>query len=385
MKRSDNRILTTHVGSLPRPEDLLALVQARSAGRTYDAPQLESRLRSAVAETVARQVQAGIDVVGDGELGKPGFIHYVNERLSGFEPSREAGNRGPWDGSREFASFPEYYGSLKQDPHDTALHLECIGPIEYRGRAALHRDIENLKAAVTLCGAAEAFMPAISPTNVETWQTNRYYRTQEEYLFAIAEAMREEYAAIAAAGLVLQVDDPRLVTHYNLNPGMSLAECRRWAEVRVEALNHALRGIDEARVRFHTCYSIDVGPRVHDMELKDMIDLVLRVRAGAYSFEAANPRHEHEWRVWRSARLPEGKILIPGVITQSNVLVEHPDLVAERIVRFAGVAGRENVIAGADCGFAAFAGRNDIHPTIVWAKLAALAEGARRATERLYQ
>ncbi len=384
MKRSDHRILATHVGSLPRPADLLGLIQASAARRPHDASKLESRLRDAVTDIVARQVETGIDVVSDGEAGKPGFIHYVNERLSGFEPSRDAANRGPWDGSREVASFPEYYRSLKQDPHDTALHLECTGPIGYCGQAAVHRDIENLKAAAAQSGAVEAFMPAVSPTNVETWQTNRYYRTQEEYLFAIAEAMHEEYAAIVAAGLILQVDDPRLVTHYNLNPAMSLAECRRWAEVRVEALNHALRGLDEDRVRFHTCYSIDMGPRVHDMELKDVIDLVLRVRAGAYSFESANPRHEHEWRVWQSACLPEGKILIPGVITQSSVLVEHPDLVAERIVRFAEVAGPQNVIAGADCGFASFAGRDDIHAEIVWAKLAALAEGARRASERLY-
>lgn len=381
MQRSTDRILTTHVGSLPRPEDLLELVQARAAGRNFDSAKFETRLRETVAQIVARQRETGLDIVNDGEMGKPGFIHYVNERLAGFEPSREAPQRDPWAGSREAASFPEYYRSLRQDPDRTALHLDCVGPIAYRGQAQLRADLENLRAA---CGRNEAFMTAISPTNVETWQRNRYYRTAEEFLYAIAEAMREEYRAIVDAGFILQIDDPRLVTHYNLNPGMSLAECRRWAEVRVEALNHALRGIPEERVRFHTCYSIDMGPRVHDMELKDMVDLILKVRAGAYSFEAANPRHEHEWRVWQSARLPEGKILIPGVITQSSLLVEHPDLIADRIERFTKLAGKENVIAGADCGFAAFAGRSDIHPTIVWAKLAALAEGARRASERLW-
>ena len=387
MKRSSNRILTTHVGSLPRPDDLLALIQARAAGKNYDSQKLESRLREAVALVVGRQRQAGLDVVNDGEFGKPGFIHYVNDRLSGFEPSRDAPQRNPWEGSREVAAFPEYYESLRKekvDPDTTALHLECMAPIAYRGHAQLRTDLDNLKSALEGSDAIDAFVPAISPTNVEEWQKNRYYKSAEEYLFAIAEAMREEYQAIVDAGFVLRIDDPRLITHHIMQPKMTLAQVRRWAEVRVEALNHALRGIPEERVRFHTCYSIDMGPRVHDMELKDMVDLILKVRAGAYSFEAANPRHEHEWRVWESVRLPEGKALIPGVITQSSVLVEHPDLVAERIERFAGVVGHENVIAGADCGFAAFAGRNDIHPTIVWAKLAALSEGARRASARLW-
>jgi 5-methyltetrahydropteroyltriglutamate--homocysteine methyltransferase len=380
MQRSTGRIFAKHVGSLPRPDDLLALVQARANGKAFDFLKLQNRLREAVRDVVARQRQAGLDVVSDGEFGKPGFIHYVNERLAGFAPSPDAPQRNPWAGSREALSFPEYYASLRPDPDTVALHLECIGPIHYKGHTQLRTDIENLKSALSGSGAAEAFMPAISPTNVEEWQKNRYYKTAEEYLFAIAEAMREEYKAIVEAGFVVQIDDPRLTTQYIMRPGWTLADVQLWAEVRVEALNHALRGIPEEHVRFHTCYSIDMGPRVHDMELKDMVDLILKVRAGAYSFEAANPRHEHEWRVWESARVPEGKILIPGVITQSTVLVEHPDLIADRIERFARVVGRENVIAGADCGFAAFAGRNDIHPTIVWAKLAALTEGARRAS-----
>jgi 5-methyltetrahydropteroyltriglutamate--homocysteine methyltransferase len=259
-----------------------------------------------------------------------------------------------------------------------------VGPITYKGRALLQADLENLKAALAGVNLAEVFVPAVSPSNVEEWNPNRHYRSDEEYLFAIAEAMREEYRAIVDAGFLLQIDDPRLVTYYILHPEASIAECRRWGRIRVEALNHALRGIPEDRVRFHTCYGINMGPRVHDMELKDIVDVILAVRAGAYLLEAANPRHEHEWRVWEEVKLPDGKVLIPGVITQSSVLVEHPEVVAERIVRFASVVGRENVIAGSDCGFATFAGSLEIHPSIVWAKLSALAEGARLASRRLW-
>src|SRR3990167_2737748 len=282
MKRSTSRILTTHVGSLPRPQDLMVMMEAKRAG-------------------------------------KP-----------------------------------------------------------------LRRDIANLKAALQGVNAEDAFLPAISPSNIEDWNKNQFYKTQEEYLFAIADAMHEEYKAIVDAGLLVQVDDPRLVTYYVLRPDATVEQCRRWAAVRVEALNHALRGIPEDRIRYHTCYSINMGPRLHDMELKDIVDIILKVRAGAFSFEASNPRHEHEWRVWERVKLPEGKVLIPGFITQSTVLVEHPELVAERILRFARVVGRENIIAGADCGFATFAGSLEIHPSIVWAKFRSLAEGARLATKELW-
>jgi 5-methyltetrahydropteroyltriglutamate--homocysteine methyltransferase len=244
--------------------------------------------------------------------------------------------------------------------------------------------IANLTAALAGVQVADAFSPANSPSNVEGRQRNAYYKTDEEYLFAIAEAMGEEYRAIVEAGFLVQIDDPRLVTYYILSPTSTVAECRAWAEARVEALNHALRGSPRERVRFHTCYSINMGPRVHDMELKDVVDVILRVRAGAYSFEAANPRHEHEWRVWEGVALPEGTLLVPGVITQSTVLVEHPELVAQRIARFARVVGRENVVAGADCGFASFAGSTEIHPSVVWAKLAALTAGAALASGRLW-
>src|ERR1700675_1187139 len=379
MKRSSDRILTTHAGSLPRPLDLLEIVRSGARGPAY-----ATRVRSAVADVVRKQVAHGLDVVDDGEMGKPSFVTYVTERLAGFEPSPEPAEL-PWAGSKEVTAFPEFYEpTLRQSPNAAAVPFVCTGPVSYVGHAQVQADIDNLKAALAGVNVEEAFLPAISPSNVEGRQKNSYYRTDEEYLFAIAEAMREEYRAIVDAGLLLQIDDPRLVTYYIMDPRSTVEECRRWAEVRVETLNHALRGIPRDRVRFHTCYGINMGPRVYDMELKDVVDIILKVRAGAYSFEAANPRHEHEWRVWEHVTLPEGALLIPGVITQSTVLVEHPELVAERIVRFAQVVGRENVIAGADCGFATFAGSTEIHPTVPWAKLRSLADGARLATDTLW-
>ena len=384
MKRSHGRILTTHAGSLPRPSELLAMMTDGADGRPRDREALAARVRSAVAEVVRRQAADGLDVIDDGEMGKPSFVTYVTERLGGFEPSPEPGGL-PWAGSKEVLAFPEFYEpALRQSPNAAAARFACTGPVTYVGQALVAADIDNLRAALVGVHTEEAFIPAISPSNVEGRQKNLYYKTDEDYLFAIAEAMREEYRAIVGAGFLLQIDDPRLVTYYIMDPRSTVSECRRWAEIRVEALNWALRDVPRDRVRFHTCYSINMGPRVHDMELGDVVDIILKVRAGAYSFEAANPRHEHEWRVWEHVALPEGALLIPGVITQSTVLVEHPELVAERIVRFASVVGRENVIAGADCGFASFAGSTEIHPTVVWAKLASLVEGARLASQRLW-
>ena len=377
MKRSQDRILTTHAGSLPRPPDLLAMTPGNAA--------YAARVRTAVADVVKAQVDAGLDIVDDGEMSKPSFITYVTDRLSGFERSDEPGGL-PWGGSKEVSTFPEFYEpSLRQSPNAAAPRFVCTGPISYIGHARVRADIDNLNAALGGVHAVEAFLPAIAPSNVEGRHANRHYKTPEEYVFAIADAMREEYRAIVDAGFLLQIDDPRLVTYYIMDPSSTVADARRWAEVRVAALNHALAGLPRDRVRFHTCYSINMGPRVHDMELKDVVDLILRVNAGAYSFEAANPRHEHEWRVWRDVKLPDGAVLIPGVITQSTVLVEHPELVADRIERFASVVGRENVIAGADCGFATFAGSTEIHPMIAWAKLRALVDGARLATRRLWR
>jgi 5-methyltetrahydropteroyltriglutamate--homocysteine methyltransferase len=380
MKRSGERILTTHAGSLPRPADLLTLMQAGG-----DAEKLAARVGSAVEDVVSRQAKLGLDVITDGEMSKPSFITYVTERLSGFTRSPDPGTL-PWAGSKEVTAFPEFYEpTLRQSPNASAPRYACTGPISYVGHARVQADIANLKAAVSGLDVTEVFLPAIAPSNVEGRQANLFYKTAEEYLFAIAEAMHEEYKAIVDAGFLLQIDDPRLVTYYIMSPTSTVDECRRWAEVRVEALNHALRGLPRDRVRFHTCYSINMGPRVHDMQLSDIVDVILKVRAGAYSFEAANPRHEHEWRVWETVKLPEDALLIPGVITQSTVLVEHPELVAERIGKFASVVGRENVIAGADCGFASFAGSTEIHPSIVWAKLQALVEGARLASKQLWR
>ena len=374
MKHSTERILTTHAGSLPRPGDLLEGGRAAAV-----------RVRSAVADIVAQQIATGLDVIADGEMSKPSFVTYVQERLGGFEPAGAPAGL-PWAGSREVLAFPEFYdATVRQGANAARLAtpLACTGPVTYTGHDAVRADIDNLKAALHGRNVAEAFIPAISPSNIEGRWPNRYYKTEEDYLFAIAEAMREEYAAIVEAGFLLQIDDPRLVTYYIMQPGASVEDCRRWAEVRVEALNHALRGLPRERVRFHTCYSINMGPRVHDMQLADIVDVILKVRAGAYSFEAANPRHEHEWRVWQTVTLPEDAVLIPGVITQSTVLVEHPELVADRILRFASVVGRERVIAGADCGFASFAGSTEIHPSIAWAKLQALVDGARLASAQL--
>jgi 5-methyltetrahydropteroyltriglutamate--homocysteine methyltransferase len=378
MRRSTDRILTTHAGSLPRPDDLLDMMQARAEGPAY-----QKRLREAVAEVVRKQADVGIDVMSDGEYGKPSFLSYINDRLGGFE-QRQGSGQSPWATSREAASFPEYYKPQLTNTVSRQNRMVCIGPISYKGHARLQTDIDNFKVALAAVGAGEAFMPAISPSNAEEWNANNHYKTEEDYLFALADALREEYKGIVDAGFVLQIDDPRLVTYYNVTPQASLADCRKWAEVRIAALNHALRDIPTDRIRFHTCYGINIGPRIHDMELKDIIDLMLKVRAGAYSFEASNPRHEHEWEVWRGVKLTDGAILIPGVITQSTVLVEHPELIAQRIMRFADVVGRENVIAGSDCGFATFAVNKEVHERIVWAKLEALAKGAEIASRKLW-
>jgi 5-methyltetrahydropteroyltriglutamate--homocysteine methyltransferase len=382
MKHSVERILTTHAGSLPRPPELLDLLESGN-GTAFERASAADCLRKAVSEIVRRQNTLGIDVIDDGEYGKPSFVSYINERLGGYEVDTRAGPRNQWLSSREGRAFPEFYAQTH--PASTHTHMICTGPITYKGHAPLKRDIENLKAALQGVPVEDVFMPAISPSNIEDWQKNAYYKSQEEYVFAIAEAMREEYQAIVDAGFLVQIDDPRLVTYYIIHPEASIEDCRKWAELRIAALNHALRDIPPEKIRFHTCYGINMGPRIHDMELKDIVDLILKIRAGAYSFEAANPRHEHEWKVWKNVKLPDGKILIPGVISHSTILVEHPELVADRIVRYADVVGRENVIAGSDCGFATFAGSKEVHPSIVWAKLKALSDGARIASQQLWR
>jgi 5-methyltetrahydropteroyltriglutamate--homocysteine methyltransferase len=388
MKHSTERILTTHVGSLPRPPDLLEMIQAKERGEAFDAATFAARVKSAVADVVKRQAEAGIDIVADGEMGRFGFIPYVNERLTGLEARPSPGREGTWARSREHLAFPEYYAWAAQMPGAAGgaqrNQWVCTGPIAYKGQEALKRDIDNLKAALAEAHCEEAFMPAVSPAQLAGWNKNEYYKTDEEFRVAIADALREEYRAIVDAGLVLQIDDPQLASHYTTHPELDIAQCRNVAAATVELLNHALAGIPAERVRYHTCYGINMGPRVHDLELKHIVDVMLRINAGAYSFEAGNPRHEHEWRVWQDVKLPEGKVLIPGVITHGSNFVEHPEAIAQRIGRFAQVAGRENVIAGADCGFASFSTTCEVHPTVVWAKLAALAEGARLATKELW-
>ncbi len=306
MKRSTQRILTTHVGSLPRPPDLLQMIEAKERGEPLDTEAYARRVASAVAEVVRKQAESGVDIVADGEMGRFGFIPYVNERLAGIEPRKSAGRGSNWAQSREYLAFPEYYQWASQMPgaagRNPPTQWVCTGPIAYRGRDALQRDINNLKGALAEVTCEEAFMPAVSPANLANWNTNEYYKSDEEFRIAIADALHEEYQAIVDAGLVLQVDDPQLASHWAMHPEIDLAECRRWASASVELLNHALRGIPAERVRYHTCYSINMGPRVHDMELKHIVDIMLQVRAGAYSFEAANPRHEHEWRVWETVK-----------------------------------------------------------------------------------
>jgi 5-methyltetrahydropteroyltriglutamate--homocysteine methyltransferase len=382
MQHSTRRILTTHAGSLPRPPQMIEMLVAKAQGQPIDEARRIAQLPSAVKEIVRKQIELGIDIVDDGEFSKPSFVTYVNERLGGYEVDKNAPPRLAWAGSREALAFPEFYAPANAAPR--GIRMVCTGPVTYKGHAILQRDISNLKAALN--GAkVEAFIPAISPANIEDWMSNAYYGKQEDYLFAVADAMHEEYQAIVDAGFLLQIDDPRLVSYYLVNPKASIAECRKWANLRVEALNHALRGIPEEKIRHHTCYGINMGPRVHDMEVKHLLDIILKINAGAYSFEAANPRHEHEWRIWGNAKLPKDKVLIPGVISHSTVLVEHPELVAERIGRFASLVGRERVIAGSDCGFATFAGSKEIHPSIVWAKFEALTEGARLASRELWR
>jgi len=388
VKHSSERFLTTHVGSLARPADLLEMMLAKERGESYDAAAFSQRVKTAVADIVKKQVDTGVDIICDGEQGKASFLTYVAERLGGFEPRTVDAGENLWKESREVIAFPEFYEWNKRTRTGIVVQptvMFCTGPITYNGQAALESDIANLKAATDHLKSEEVFMPAISPSDIEGRQLNEYYKSDEEYLYAIADAMSEEYRKIVDAGFLLQVDDPRLVTYYISQPQASIEDCRKWAELRVEVLNHALRGIPPECVRFHTCYGINIGPRVHEMNLKDIVDIMLKVNAGAYSFEAANPRHEHEWKVWENVALPEGKIIIPGVISHSTNLVEHPELIADRLTRFASVVGKENVIAGGDCGFSSFANTEpEIHPTVVWAKFQAMAEGAKLASQELW-
>jgi 5-methyltetrahydropteroyltriglutamate--homocysteine methyltransferase len=384
MKRSETRILTTNVGSLARPHDLLEVMREKEHGRPYDADAFATLVRTAVGDGVRKQAECGLDVISDGEQGKVNFLTYVCERLSGYEPSSASAMPQPsW--AREAAAFPGYYQDYFKK-YESAVspltHVVCTGPVAYTGHAAVQADIANLKAALEGMGAEEAFMAATSPWG---FGHNAYYPTEEEYVQAVGSALREEYRAIVDAGLILQIDDPWLAELVSADSATTLTERRRTAAKHVEELNAVIGDLPADRVRLHVCYGLNHGPRIHDAPLIDFVDLMLQVNVGAYSFEFANPRHYHEWRTWEKVKLPDGKILIPGFISHGMSFIEHPELIADGIQTFARLVGREKVIAGADCGFSSRASfKPEIHPSVVWAKFQALAEGARLATERLW-
>jgi 5-methyltetrahydropteroyltriglutamate--homocysteine methyltransferase len=389
MKPSIDRIRTTHTGSLPRPADMLAALHARFEGGSVDEAAYEKALARNVREIVRKQVEAGIDIVSDGECSKPSFMAYRAERIGGFEPRVPKGGMpapGPVDpNGRDATLFPEYYRNmLAHSPFANTVRVApraCVAPIRYVGHKFLQRDLANLRAAMAEAGAEGGFMPSASPIPGDA---NEYYKSEAEYFHAHGEAMREEYRAILDAGLDLQIDDPRMVSSWDSRKDMDLAQYRAWMQKRIEFLNHALRGLPEERIRYHTCYGVNFGPRLSDLQLGQVLDLILTIRAGACSFEAANPRHDHEWRVAQRLKLPEGKMLIPGAVTHSNVTIEHPEVVADRIERWARAAGRENVMFGNDCGFASTAGNTEIPEAVAWAKLKALGDGARIASRRLW-
>jgi 5-methyltetrahydropteroyltriglutamate--homocysteine methyltransferase len=401
-----DRILATHTGSLIRPDDLLRFLAARDRGESYDEAEYAAVLRRAVSDVVARQIDVGIDIVDDGEMGKTSWITYLYERVSGLEArlvTLEGASMLP--PSRDRQNFPGAYaeldaldeaatrssniapeGSSRDDDPDSGEVVQwvCTGPIEY-DPDAIARDIANLRAALEGHDDIEGFLPVVAPASAY-WLVNEHYASDEEFVYGLADALHEEYKAIVESGFLLQVDDAVLMHEADtmMSRGQSWDDYRKWAQLRVDALNHALRGLPEDRIRYHVCWGSWHGPHAYDPPLRDVVDLVLQVTAGAYAMEQANPRHEHEWRVWEEVSLPEGKTLIPGVVTHHTNVVEHPELVAQRLIRLAGLVGRENVQAGTDCGFAQGAFIKRVHPEIQWAKLAALAEGARIASRELW-
>ena len=385
IQQNTNRIQTTHIGSLPRPHALLDLMKAKLNGKPYDEKIYQATIADAVKECVRRQVECGIDFVTDGEYSKPGFFTYIQERLEGFE-ARPAQKLKLFQ--QEIAAFPEYYAQyFKEAMMGGALvplvPVVCVGPVKYRGEKPLAIDIDNVKAAAKAAGVPEkrVFLPATAPSGVGI---NEFYKSEEEYFHALAAEMNKEYRAIVAAGIMLQVDDPFLPDIF-FEPDLDDVQKKRRAETYVEATNAALAGIPAEMVRFHTCYGINEGPRLFEASLNDIIAYVLRINAGSFSFEAANPRHEHEYHLFETIRIPEGKVLCPGMITHASNIVEHPELIAERIVRFANLVGRENVMAGADCGFSSQAlYKTEVHHTVVWEKFKALRQGADLATARLW-
>ena len=387
MKRSVDRILTTHVGSLIRPQPLQEFLRAKQASKPFDLQAYDHCLTRSVADVVRRQAEAGIDVISDGEFGKSiSWSQYVLERLSGFErrPVKPGGN--PFQRGADRERFAEFYAEL--DAHEevaTRTDSVCVGPINYTGQAELQRDIENFKAALKGVNVEETFLPVAAPASVIPDRKNEYYKSDEECLIAIGAAMRTEYKMIVDAGFLLQLDDARAaVTSDRMVPPAAFADYRKWVDMHMEVLNHAIEGLPPERIRYHVCWGSWPGPHTTDVPLKEIVDLILKVKVGAYVIEGANPRHEHEWKVWKDVKLPDGKVLIPGVISHATNVVEHPELVAERIGRYARLVGRENVLAGTDCGFAQGPFYRRVHPSIMWAKLEALAQGARLASKELW-
>lgn len=402
------RILTTHVGSLVRPSEVLAMLDAIERGDGVDEAARTQTIARAVADLVRRQADIGIDVVSDGEVGKINWISYLYERLSGLEVREQPPGSAILPPSRDRQAFPDFYAEDDEQFARSARRImflgekgirqrrgaepagpeiwACTGPIEYEGSALLERDIANLKSALAAAGVEEGFMSAVAPASVY-WLENAYYRTDEEFVFAVANALKTEYRAIIDAGLLLQIDDAVLAHEYDsiLSHGGTVDDYRRWAQVRIEALNSALDGLPEDRIRYHVCFGSWHGPHAFDPPLAEIASSMLRVPARYYLIEQANPRHEHEWRLWEDIELPDGKVLVPGVVTHHTNVIEHPELVAQRLARLARVVGRERVMGGTDCGFAQGAFLRRVHPSIQWAKLHALAEGAALATRELWK
>ena len=385
IQQNTDHIQTTHIGSLPRPHALLDLMKTKYAGQTYDEKELETVLTRSVNEAVRRQIDSGIEIITDGEFSKPGFFTYIRERFDGFE-SRPDQKLIVFQ--QEVEAFPEYYAQYFKEAMMGGAILPivpvvCAGPVKYKGEAQLQRDIANLKTAAKAAGVPDhrVFLPATAPSGVGR---NEYYKSEEEYFHALAAELAKEYKAIVAAGILVQIDDPFLPDIF-FEPGLDDAQKKRRAEIYVDATNTALQGIPAEKVRFHTCYGINEGPRIYEAALSDIIEYVLKINAGSFSFEAANPRHEHEYHLFERVKVPEGKVLCPGVVTHASNIVEHPELIAERILRFAKLVGRENVMAGADCGFSSQAlYKTEVHPTIVWEKFKAMRQGADLATKQLW-
>ncbi len=386
LQQNSGRIQTTHIGSLPRPHHLLDQLKAKFTGKPFDEKAFDAQLRQAVIDVVNKQKDCGIDIVTDGEFSKPGFFTYIQERLSGYEVRP---NQKMLLFQKEVAAFPDYYAEyFKQGMMGGTIvpitPIVCTSPVKYRGEALLARDIDNVKAAAAAAGVAleHVFLPATAPSGVGI---NEYYKSDEEYFHALAAEMSKEYKAIVDSGILVQIDDPFLADIF-VEPGLDAKGMARRAEIYVEAINDALKGIPAERVRFHTCYGINEGPRLYEASLAEVVGYMLKINAGSYSFEAANPRHEHEYHLFENVKVPDGKVLCPGVITHASNIVEHPELICERILRFANLVGRDNVIAAADCGFSSQAlYRTEVHHTVVWEKFKAMREGADLASKKLWK